>query len=48
MHIPVLYRMYINGTENLLRYGKSTELISAILDPGVDFKIIVRELKEMR
>jgi len=41
-------RMYVNGSENLLKYGKSKDLLLALLDPDMDFKIIVRELAETR
>jgi hypothetical protein len=32
-------RMYVNGTENLLRYGKTLELLAAILDTELDIKV---------
>ena len=40
--------MYINGMENLLKYGKSHQLLRSILNPGLEFNIIIRELKETR
>ena len=43
-----VYRMYVNGKENLLHYGKSQPQLNAMFDKSIQFKIIVRELTESR
>ena len=32
-------RMFVNGTENLLKFGKTAEMLAAILDPELDIKV---------
>ncbi len=32
-------RMYVNGTDNLLKFGKTPELLAAILDTQLDIKV---------
>ena len=47
-YIGISIRLYVNGKENLLTYGKSQQLLTAIFDKTVQFKIMVRELVEPR
>ena len=32
-------RTYVNGADNLLKFGRSQELLAAILDPDLDIKV---------
>jgi hypothetical protein len=32
-------RMFVNGTDNLLKFGKTPELLAAILDTQLDIKV---------
>jgi hypothetical protein len=32
-------RMFVNGGENLLRFGRNPELLSALLPPDLDIKV---------